>query len=159
MEKECIHFLCRNEVIKLKITQKRMTKHIHTHSGHLYQPTAGQMCVSCSVMSDSLQPCGLQPNRLLCPWDSPSENTGVGCHFLLQGIFPTQGSNSCLLRLLRWQAGSLPLAPPMKSSGVGSHSLLQGIFPTLGSSLGLRHCSQILYSLSHQGSSQLSKRI
>ena len=31
--------------------------------------------------------------RLLCPWDSPSRNTGVGCHFLLQGIFPTQGSN------------------------------------------------------------------
>ena len=29
--------------------------------------------------------------RLLCPWDFPRENTGVGCHFLLQGIFPTQG--------------------------------------------------------------------
>ena len=35
--------------------------------------------------------------RLLCPWDSPDENTGVGCHFLLQGIFLTQGSNSGLL--------------------------------------------------------------
>ena len=33
------------------------------------------------------------PTRLLCPWDSPGKNTGVGCHFLLQGIFPTQGSN------------------------------------------------------------------
>ena len=32
----------------------------------------------------------LQPARLLCPWDSPGTNTGVGCHFLLQGIFPTQ---------------------------------------------------------------------
>ena len=32
---------------------------------------------------------GLQPTRLLCPWDFPSRNTGVGCHFLLQGIFPT----------------------------------------------------------------------
>ena len=31
--------------------------------------------------------------RLLCPWDSPGKNTGVGCHFLLQGIFLTQGSN------------------------------------------------------------------
>ena len=30
---------------------------------------------------------------LLCPWDSPGKNTGVGCHFLLQEIFPTQGSN------------------------------------------------------------------
>ena len=38
----------------------------------------------------------------LCPWDSPSKNTGVGCHALLQGIFPSQGSNTCLLRLLHW---------------------------------------------------------
>ena len=35
--------------------------------------------------------------RLLCPWDFPGKNTGVGCHALLQGIFPTQGSNPCLL--------------------------------------------------------------
>ena len=41
-----------------------------------------------------------------CPWDSPGKDTGVGCHALLQGIFPTQGSN---LHLLHWQAGSLPL--------------------------------------------------
>ena len=40
-----------------------------------------------------LRPHGLQPTRLLCPWDSPGKNTGVGCHALLQGIFPTQGSN------------------------------------------------------------------
>ena len=39
--------------------------------------------------------------------------TGVGCHFLLQGIFLTQRSNPCLLYLLHWQAGSLPLAPPI----------------------------------------------
>ena len=37
------------------------------------------------------------PARLLCPWDSPGKNTGVGCHFLLQGIFPTQGLNLGLL--------------------------------------------------------------
>ena len=35
-------------------------------------------------MSDSVQPHGLQPTRLLCPWDSPGKNTGVDCHFLLQ---------------------------------------------------------------------------
>ena len=35
-----------------------------------------------------------------CPWDSPGKNTGVGCHFLLEGIFLTQGSNPGLLRLL-----------------------------------------------------------
>ena len=40
---------------------------------------------------------------LLCPRDSPGKNTGVGCHFLLQGIFPTQGSNPRLLCLLHWQ--------------------------------------------------------
>ena len=36
-------------------------------------------------------------SRPLCPWDSPGKNTGVGCHALLQGIFPTQGLNVCLL--------------------------------------------------------------
>ena len=53
----------------------------------------------------------LYPTRLLCPWNCSSKNTGVGCHFLLQGIFPTQGSNPDLLYLLYWQADSLPLAP------------------------------------------------
>ena len=48
---------------------------------------------SCSVVSNSLWPHGLQPTRLLCPWNSPGKSTGVGCHFLLQGIFPTQRSN------------------------------------------------------------------
>ena len=44
-------------------------------------------------MSDSLRPHGLQPTRLLCPWDFPGKSTGMSCHFLLQRIFPTQGSN------------------------------------------------------------------
>ena len=52
------------------------------------------------VVSDSLQPHGLQPAKLLCPWDFPGKNTGVGCHFLLQGIFLTQGLN---LHVLHWQ--------------------------------------------------------
>ena len=42
-------------------------------------------------MSEFLQPHELLPSRLLCPWDSPGKNTGVGCHALLQGIFPTRG--------------------------------------------------------------------
>ena len=46
-----------------------------------------------SVMSNSLQPHGLQPPRLLPPWDFPGKRTGVGRHFLLQGIFPTQALN------------------------------------------------------------------
>ena len=47
--------------------------------------------------------------KLLFPWNFPHKNTGVGCHFLLWGIFLTQGLNCCLLRLLYWQADSLPL--------------------------------------------------
>ena len=58
------------------------------------------MCVCaralCSVMSDSLQPHGP-----ICPWDFLGKNTGVGCHFLFQWIFLTQGSNLCLLHC-RW---------------------------------------------------------
>ena len=46
-----------------------------------------------SVMSNSLRPHGLQLARLLCPWESLDKNTGVGCLFLFQGIFLTQGSN------------------------------------------------------------------
>ena len=68
--------------------------------------------LNCSVMSDSWRPYGLYSTRLLSPWNSPGKNTAVGCHSLLHGIFPTQGSNS-----------------------------------------GLLHCRQILYHLSHQGSS------
>ena len=47
--------------------------------------------------------------RLLCLWDSPDKNAGVDCHALLLGIFLTQGSNPCLLYLLQWEVGSLPL--------------------------------------------------
>ena len=50
-----------------------------------------------SVMFDCLRPHGLSPTRLLCPWDFPSKNTGVGCHVLLQETFPTQGLNPGLL--------------------------------------------------------------
>ena len=59
------------------------------------------------VTSNSLRSHGLQPARLLCPWDFPSNNTRVGCLVLLQGIFPDQGSNPCLLN---WQVDSLPLS-------------------------------------------------
>ena len=61
-----------------------------------------------------MQRYGLLPARLLCPWDSPGKNTGVGSYALLQGIFLTQGSDSRLLCLLNWQVGSLLLAPPEK---------------------------------------------
>ena len=50
----------------------------------------------------------------------PGENTGVGCHALLQEIFMSQGSKLCLLFLLHWHAGSLPLA----QLGLATHSSL-----------------------------------
>ena len=59
------------------------------------------VCDSHSLMSDSLRPYGLYPTRLLCPWNSPDKDTGVGSHPLLQGIFPTQGLNPGLL-YCRW---------------------------------------------------------
>ena len=55
----------------------------------------------------------LYPTRSLCPWHFPDENTGVGCHCLHQGIFPTQGLNLCLLH---WQLDSLPSEPPWKQT-------------------------------------------
>ena len=52
---------------------------------------------TCYMVSDYLRAHGLQPTRLLCPWDSPGKGTGVGCHFPLQGIFQTRGLNLGLL--------------------------------------------------------------
>ena len=65
---------------------------------------------SCPILCD---PMGLG-HQVPCPQDSPGKNTGVGCHFLLQEIFLTQGQYLRLLWLLHWQADSLPLAPPGK---------------------------------------------
>ena len=57
----------------------------------------GYTVVVWSLRRVSLQPHRQQPTRLLGPWDSPGKNTGMGCRFLLQGIFLTQGLNSRLL--------------------------------------------------------------
>ena len=62
-------------------------------------------------MPDSLRPHGLWPARLPSPWDFPRENTGVGCHFLLQGIFLIQRLNLHLLCLLHYQVDSLSAEP------------------------------------------------
>ena len=55
----------------------------------------------------------IAPTRLLCPWNFPGKNTRVGRHSLLQGIYPTQGSNLHFLCLLHWQADSLPTLSPV----------------------------------------------
>ena len=73
----------------------------------------GSVTQSCPT----LRPHGLQPARLLCPWDFPGRKAGVGCHFLLQGLFLTQRSDPGLLCFLRWQVGSLPLSQPGSPAG------------------------------------------
>ena len=83
--------------------------------------------LSFSVVSDSLQ-------QLHCPCHSPGKNTGVGCHFLLQGIFLTQGSNSSLLCLLHQQADSSPLYH------LGSLSRTHSLFILILAVLGLHCC-------------------
>ena len=69
------------------------------------------------VVSNSLPPHRLWPTRLLCPCDFPGKNTRVSCHFLLQEISLTQGSNSQLSHLLQWQADSFTMVPPKKPQG------------------------------------------
>ena len=71
---------------------------LHSHSNPVkWTPSSSPLCVCvcvcvCKVASDSLQSHGLWPARFLCLWDFfPGKNTSVGCHFLLEGIFPTQG--------------------------------------------------------------------
>ena len=75
-------------------------------------------CVCAQSLLSHDQLCNLmEPVRLLCPWDSPQEYWS-GLHFLLHGIFLTQGSNPGLLCFLQWQAGILPLVPSgMDDSG------------------------------------------
>ena len=68
-----------------------------------------QQIVFLNVHAQLLQSCltlqshELQPTRLLCPRDFPGKNTGVGCHFLLQGISLTQGSKPHLLQFLYYR--------------------------------------------------------
>ena len=80
----------------------------------------------CSVAQSCLTLCDAA--RLLCPWDCPGKNTGVGYHFLLQGIFLTQGWNPGLQSLLLWQVDSLP--PSCLGSPIRPH-YLRGFSDTL----------------------------
>ena len=79
-------------------------------------------CLITRKMSLDIQPCLMFCNPKDCslPASSvhgtfPGKNTGAGCHFQVQGIFPTQGLNPRLLHLLHWQTASSPLAPPRKT--------------------------------------------
>ena len=74
---------------------------------------------SCPILCDPLSPPGSTVHG-----DSPGKNTEVGCHALLQGIFPTQGS---IPGLLRWQADSLPSEPPGKPKLAPGYTFLCGL--------------------------------
>ena len=78
-------------------------------------------------MSHSLWLHGLLPTRLLCPWNFSGKNTEVGCHFLLQGVFLTQGSNSCLLCLLHCRQMFYPLSH--QGSPLKDMSIILGTMP------------------------------
>ena len=103
--------------------------------------------VSHSVMSNSLRPYGMYLTRLFCPWNSLGKNTGVGCHSLLQGIFPTQGSNPGLphyrqVLYHRSHRGS----PRTPAPGELLDSVIEPGSPAL------LHCRRILYQLNYKGS-------
>ena len=69
----------------------------------------------CSVTQLCLTLCdSMDPARLLCQWDFPGKNTELGCLFLLHWIFPTQGSNWCLLSHLHshWESPCLGSSQP-----------------------------------------------
>ena len=88
-------------------------------------------CAHAQSCPTLLQLRGLYPARHLCPWDFPGKNPGVGSHFLLQGIFPTQQSNP---RFLHWQVDSLPTAPagkPIQWYSWAFTFILQKLFETL----------------------------
>ena len=87
-------------------------------------------------MSDSVRPHRWQPTRLPHHWDSPGKNTGVGCHALLQGIFPTQGSNRghlhCRQILYHWSTREA-LLPPAAAAAKSLQSCLTVCNPIDGS--------------------------
>ena len=112
-----------------------------------YQQDPGKppMRLVASVVADSVRPHRRQPTRLRRPWDSPGKNTGVGCHFLLQGMkvkSESEVTQSCRLLVTSWAAAhqappsmgfsrqehwsGLPFPSPMHESekGKGSRSVV-----------------------------------
>ena len=93
------------------VSFNRVTESVGTTPRHFLPGTA----VSPLVRSGSLWPHGLQPARLLRPWDAPGKSTGAGCQALLQGSFLPQGSNPSRLQCSR----TLPSEPPGRTRGGG----------------------------------------
>jgi len=85
----------------IRLRSRFQIKHTHTHT-HTKPMYSCLHVLSLKNWWCRLSSCQYQIRipRLLHPWDSPGKNTGVVCHFLLQGIFPTHELNLCLLCLL-----------------------------------------------------------
>ena len=117
----------------------------------VFTPHSTVLCLVTQSFFTLCSPIDCSPPGCSVHGDSLGQNTGMGCHALLQGLFPTQRSNP---GLLHWGADSLLSEPPGKpmNTRVGSPSLLQGIVSTSESNRGLLHCRWILYQLSYQGS-------
>ena len=99
----CVH----DECVCMYLCVCICSVYIHMYLRVFIYVCMGVCVCMCSITSNILQLHGLQPASLLCPSDSPGKSTGMGCHFFIQEISPTQGSN---LRLLHWQADSLLLS-------------------------------------------------
>ena len=76
-------------------------------------------------------------HQVLCPWGSPGKNTAVGCHFLLQGIFPTPGLNSGRQILYHWATREAPQLLWAKAAGLLSVYSVEAEMETTASSLPL----------------------
>ena len=109
-------------------------KFIFLQHSNSHQEKSESENVSRSIVSDSLQPVDCKPIRLLCPWDSPSRNTGVSCHYILHGLFLAQGSNQGLLHCrsvlyyLRHQGSPTPTISWLISTKQMTKSEIWGFF-------------------------------
>ena len=126
------------------VTESDTTEQLNTHICVYYIYVCAVLCLvtqSCPTLCNSMDS---SPPGSSVHGDSPGKHTGVGCHTLLQGIFPTQEIEP---RSLSLQADSLLSDPPGKpiNTGMGSLSLLQGIFPTQVFKPDLLHCRQIFF--------------
>ena len=111
-KKDCLSVPCLSTSI-LEIAPYKFSKcpvfTFYLRSLQIYPANLGMtspvVLLRCGNKVKATQPCPTLCNcmdcRLFCPWNSPGKNTGVGSHSLLQGIFPTQGLNLCLLHC-RW---------------------------------------------------------
>ena len=105
---ECYSAIKKNETMPFAPTQTEILEIITLNEVSQTEKEKYRM-TPLFVAVQSLGPNSLQPHattRILCPY-FPGKNTGVGCHFLLQGFFPTQEWDLNLLSFLHWQVGIL----------------------------------------------------